>query len=613
MLLLLAACSNKTPPVGAVPAVSQAEPEPEPEVVMLRTPIVASPAQACTPDGWCGDFPVPFLGQLWDVWAEDPNRIFAVGESGVVVRFDGQDWTYEHSGFRADLKAVFGAGEQVYAVGAHGLLVHLEGEEWVQQPVPTEQALFGVWTDGQTVVIVGHEGTVFRRTADEWEDLSLPAEVGLLRGGFSRDGEIWVGGKAGQAWRWRDGEWSEPMQVSGEWVFSFHGNDTELFATGRGSVATFDGESWTRARSSADLDVWSLGNGRAIAAGRYVSNYADGGWSRTDKVPDYHLFNGIWGTSEDQLVAVGSGVHTLNGTDWEMVVPTRRPHASLIGTWGIGDRVYGFGDEGAIFLREDGEWRLEHQMPEVLIDTGLGSARRLDYLQEMWGAHPDHLWIVGSNRNLIEWDGERWTQRSDDETGQLNGIFGFADDLVFAVGSGIRRWDGANWTVEELPVQLSNSLEDVWGSSPSDIWAVGRDMILHFDGEAWSQQSEPFAAITEPMRLKDANGVWGSGPDDVFIAMRTGVLHFDGASWDYVSTSEMSGEGSPKQTEYLYAIDGGGPNAVWVVGQDGFVARWDGSGWTTERTTTSTLLQGVWVGEDAVYASGTSGIIRRLR
>jgi hypothetical protein len=61
------------------------------------------------------------------------------------------------------------------------------------------------------------------------------------------------------------------------------------------------------------------------------------------------------------------------------------------------------------------------------------------------------------------------------------------------------------------------SLTSVWGSSKSDVWAVGSGgTIIHYDGTKWT-------ATPTPVR-NTFHAVWGSGPNDVWAVSMTDVL-----------------------------------------------------------------------------------------
>ena len=65
---------------------------------------------------------------------------------------------------------------------------------------------------------------------------------------------------------------------------------------------------------------------------------------------------------------------------------------------------------------------------------------------------------------------------------------------------------------------LSGEYAGVWGTSASDVWAVGYNgTILHYNGTNWSSVS---SGATEPLY-----GVWGSSASDVWVVGLTGILH----------------------------------------------------------------------------------------
>ena len=102
----------------------------------------------------------------------------------------------------------------------------------------------------------------------------------------------------------------------------------------------------------------------------------------------------------------------------------------------------------------------------------------------------------------------------------------------------------------------TNELVAVWGSSSSDVFAVGfGGVILHYDGNAWSTMtSDPF---------KFYERVWGNSPSDVFAVGFDGtIMHYDGNAWSNVA----SGTSNP-----LGGIWGSSSSDVFVVGSDGVI------------------------------------------
>src|SRR2546423_3409495 len=87
----------------------------------------------------------------------------------------------------------------------------------------------------------------------------------------------------------------------------------------------------------------------------------------------------------------------------------------------------------------------------------------------------------------------------------------------------------------------ANSLYGVWGSSASDVWAVGAiGTILHYNGVTWSSVSSGTS--------QGINGVWGSSAANVWAVGVSGtILHYSGTSWLTVSSGT---------TQYLYCVWG---------------------------------------------------------
>lgn len=117
--------------------------------------------------------------------------------------------------------------------------------------------------------------------------------------------------------------------------------------------------------------------------------------------------------------------------------------------------------------------------------------RTIAPLRGIW-ASENATWVVGEGGNVRRLtEAEAATTQTFElvaspVTVPLNGIYGFADDDVWAVGeeSTVLHWDGKTWTRLETPFDGRSevdrpALSAVWGSSPTDVWAVGTGTILH--------------------------------------------------------------------------------------------------------------------------------------
>lgn len=106
---------------------------------------------------------VPGAG-LWGVWGFGPRDVFAVGVSGTVVHFTGEDWTLAYEAGAHALLGVWGSGPgNVFAVGSTCL--HNDGSSWRQMPFEPTSLLMGMWgTSPTNLYAVSAEGHVYRCT-----------------------------------------------------------------------------------------------------------------------------------------------------------------------------------------------------------------------------------------------------------------------------------------------------------------------------------------------------------------------------------------------------------------------------------------------------------------
>ena len=145
--------------------------------------------------------PSPVTRPLWGVWAASADEAWAVGGEArddgtpaepVLLHFTQDTWTQvplpaTDRSFRALFK-VFGFGPRdVYAVGGQGIILHWDGTQWTQQASGTGEDLISLWgnTPDDLVVVGGRgNGVLARRTDAGWQ-----AQVVVGQPGFNG---VWV-------------------------------------------------------------------------------------------------------------------------------------------------------------------------------------------------------------------------------------------------------------------------------------------------------------------------------------------------------------------------------------------------------------------------------------
>ena len=173
-------------------------------------------------------------------------------------------------------------------------------------------------------------------------------------------------------------------------------------------------------------------------------------------------------------------------------------------------------------------------------------------LRDVWGTDENNVYAVGfieysyspyKYTAIIHWDGEKWSSM-DYLEGYLNSIYGFSKNDIWAVGywqvdytqySLITHWDGNKWTTWKL--QQFGRLDGVWGTSSSNIYAVGaRGLMLRYDGNTWKkEQSNTQIDLWDIFGLSN-NQVYAAGYQD---SSGSGILlQYDGNLWKTVAKGE---------------------------------------------------------------------------
>lgn len=226
----------------------------------------------------------------------------------------------------------------------------------------------------------------------------------------------------------------------------------------------------------------------------------------------------------------------------------------------------------------------------------------------LWGSGSTDVWAVGDLGQVRHYDGNTWSEQQVG-TGWLTSIWGVSSDRVWMVNQvgEVYEKTATGW---RLLHQISGgdqvSLEGVWASSPTDIWAVGtinrwaqptkpwHGRVLHFDGSWQLEDTRPDKALWSVVRFKGS--VWAAerASGGTLLNKRPslpwtphiGAIPAPSALWD--------------------TKDG----ALWAVGIGSDVGYFDGVDWRGLRLLPATDFNAVWGSAEAgMWAVGGFGAI----
>jgi hypothetical protein len=148
------------------------------------------------------------------------------------------------------------------------------------------------------------------------------------------------------------------------------------------------------------------------------------------------------------------------------------------------------------------------------------------------------------------------------------------DSITPAMDARVLRWAQGCWTVELMiaPSAPTPQFPSVNGTGPSDVWAVGGDLLYHRDAQGWTRFSDeswrskvrPPASFAGPIELRR---VRAAAANDIWVAATNNILHWSGGQW---TTYNFDDPGYPNVSAaigfYFRDIWIDSPSSVWVGG-----------------------------------------------
>jgi hypothetical protein len=119
-------------------------------------------------EAWYDDL-APSVPALTAAWAIDRDDIWAVGDAGVSIHYNGLEWTEVPTpvGFDSTLLGVWARdGNSAWAVGTGGTIIRWDGSTWQTDATPTRLHLLEVGGNDEAVWAVGVDGAILRRAHD---------------------------------------------------------------------------------------------------------------------------------------------------------------------------------------------------------------------------------------------------------------------------------------------------------------------------------------------------------------------------------------------------------------------------------------------------------------
>ena len=169
--------------------------------------------------------PAPKDVRLHGVWGTSADNVYACGDAATIFHFDGSNWELDYCGdVDTALLSITGFGpHDIFVVGDDGIALRYDGVQWRRMQTGTQYELYKVWgLDAEHVLAVGGAGTILRWDGQGWESFSTNTDNDLFAVWGDKLDRIFLGGLSGTLIRFTGNSWQK----------EFSGVRTDLHAIG---------------------------------------------------------------------------------------------------------------------------------------------------------------------------------------------------------------------------------------------------------------------------------------------------------------------------------------------------------------------------------------------
>ncbi|KPA10950.1 conserved hypothetical protein, secreted [Candidatus Magnetomorum sp. HK-1] len=255
----------------------------------------------------------PVTQNLNAIWGRSRSDIYAVGNKGIILHYDGNTWRNLSSPVQTDLYAIWGNETDIYIVGANGVILKREYQIWAPMTSGTENDLLDIWGITDTdIIAVGKKGTILRNTSGVWFEMASRT-LSTLNSVWGTAGPVYACGSGGKLLQLTDNRWNTLTGQTFNTLNSLWGESDNYFYTvgASGVILKYQSGTWTETIFDSFMNlnaVWGFSDGKVFAAGYngtvLFHDISRPEWT-TMNADTSQTINDIWGTSSQDVYAVG--------------------------------------------------------------------------------------------------------------------------------------------------------------------------------------------------------------------------------------------------------------------------------------------------------------------
>ncbi|KPA15359.1 BNR repeat-containing protein, partial [Candidatus Magnetomorum sp. HK-1] len=213
---------------------------------------------------------------LYGIWALNSQLVYAVGDGGLILKYDGSSWTQENHGYTTDLSDIWGINSNdIVAVGTGAFRLRYYGSSWSPDGGSGSEDIHRIWSDNTYYYTVGDNSEILEYNGS-WMTMTHSI-TDLLYDICGNSTHLYVAAEDGIIYQYANSSWSSITLDTTEYLQGIWVNENTGFVVGTsGDIYQKINSQWTQLNSDTSVNlnaVWATSGQNAYAVGELGDIY----------------------------------------------------------------------------------------------------------------------------------------------------------------------------------------------------------------------------------------------------------------------------------------------------------------------------------------------------
>ncbi len=262
--------------------------------------------------------PIEISNDLNATYIIDENNMWVCGDDGLILYYDGVEWTISESGTTNNLNDIwFVDATNGFTVGDGGVVLHFDGIEWTTSESGITEDLYGVFfTDENTGYAVGADGAIIIYDSGVWTIETTSNSADLFDVYALAGNNVWVCGASKTIGHFDGTDWSFETVSNRDYNSIWFTDANNGWAVGKGGrIVFYDGSGWTEQESNVTKDLQGVcfSGSMGYAVGKSGTFLVYNGFWYSETAGSGNELAGVFAQNELGLICGVDGTLIANG------------------------------------------------------------------------------------------------------------------------------------------------------------------------------------------------------------------------------------------------------------------------------------------------------------